>query len=95
LSPAAQSAVAAAGGDGDADAAKLLLVQFLSWVESRPRSYADLQEAWRSSCPRLTIWEDAIEGDLVCFVADGALGKPVAHLVLTPRGRALLDAQAR
>ena len=36
---------------------ELLLVQFLEWVAARPRCYADVQEAWRTSCPRLPVWE--------------------------------------
>ena len=34
----------------------LLMVEFLDWVAFRPRTYADAMEAWRSSCPRLTVW---------------------------------------
>ena len=33
--------------------------QFLQWVTERPRTYADVMDEWRSSCPRLTVWEDA------------------------------------
>ena len=36
-----------------------LTEQFLAWVADRPRTYAEAMEAWRSSCPRLSIWEDA------------------------------------
>ena len=35
-----------------------LMVQFLRWLEERPRSYADTMDAWRSNCPRLSAWED-------------------------------------
>jgi hypothetical protein len=31
----------------------------LEWVSGAPRTYADLLEAWRSTCPRHTILEDA------------------------------------
>jgi hypothetical protein len=27
----------------------------------RARSYADVIDAWRTSCPRLTVWEDAMD----------------------------------
>jgi len=37
------------------------MAQFLRWVAERPRAYADVMEAWRTSCPRLTVWEDANE----------------------------------
>lgn len=44
-------------------AAHALTQQFLAWVDEAPRSYADA-EAWRRSCPHLSIWEDAIADSL-------------------------------
>ena len=44
-----------------------LTMQLLAWIAARPRSYQDIMEAWRSTCPRLTIWEDAV-GDGLVFV---------------------------
>jgi len=41
--------------------------QFLIWVTERPRVYADVMEEWRSSCPRLSVWEDASIAGLVCL----------------------------
>ncbi len=68
-----------------------LIVQLLEWVAARPRSYAETMEAWRTSCPRLPVWEDAIDGGLIEVVPNpaGARGSIVR---LTPRGR---DALAR
>jgi hypothetical protein len=43
-----------------------LTLQLLEWVADKPRSRPELMEAWRSTCPRLAIWEDAC--------ADGLLG---------------------
>jgi hypothetical protein len=40
-------------------------VQLLEWLAERPRSYTETIEAWRSSCPRLTVWEDALADGLV------------------------------
>lgn len=68
-----------------ASKAKLLGVQFLRWIAARPRRYAEMREAWGSTCPLNCAWEDAITDDLVQRTADG-------HLVLTERGRAQLDA---
>ena len=48
------------------DAARVLTQQFLAWVAEAPRSYADA-EAWRRSCPHLSIWEDAIANGLIRF----------------------------
>lgn len=68
-------------------AAHALTQQFLAWVAEAPRSYADA-EAWRRSCPHLSIWEDAISDGLVRF--ESGSGMQQSGLVLTARGRALL-----
>ena len=43
----------------------LLTLEFLSWISSIPRTYAETMETWRSSCPRHTVWEDALIGGLI------------------------------
>ncbi len=51
-----------------------------------PRPYAEVIEAWRTSCPRLTVWEDATDaGLIICTTTDGEL-----LVQATPAGRALL-----
>ena len=47
------------------DPSALLLRQFLAWVADRPRGYAETMAAWRTSCPRLQVWEDATAEGLV------------------------------
>ncbi len=54
-----------------ATAADLLMLQFLTWVDERSRTRADVMDAWRSSCPRLTTWEDAVIEGLVRLEIDG------------------------
>jgi hypothetical protein len=66
-----------------ASEATFLGVQFLHWVAARPRRYAELREAWGSTCPLNCAWEDAVSDDLVRYAADGVL-------ILTERGRARL-----
>lgn len=39
--------------------------QLLAWLAERPRSYAETIEVWKTSCPRLSVWEDAIADGLV------------------------------
>lgn len=73
-------------------AARELLLQMLAWIAARPRSYAETMEAWRTSCPRLSIWEDAVGTGLVCLDAAGAPGQSGAGVRLTTRGAALLAA---
>lgn len=67
-----------------------LTLQFLAWVAHRPRSYAETMDAWRTSCPRFTIWEDAL-GDGLVQVESGRSGQGDARVAITTRGRALLD----
>jgi hypothetical protein len=62
-----------------------LTLQLLEFLAERPRSYAETMEAWRSACPRMTIWEDALRDGLVVYEA--ARTKMVR---LTPQGRAVL-----
>jgi hypothetical protein len=69
--------------------ASLLLREFLTWIASRPRSYAEAMEAWRSTCPRHTVWEDALGDGLIQVESAGA--RNGSQVTLTPRGRALLD----
>jgi hypothetical protein len=38
-----------------------LVLDLVEWVAREPRLYAEVIETWRTSCPRLTIWEDAID----------------------------------
>jgi hypothetical protein len=63
----------------------LLMLQFLAWVADRPRTHADVMEAWRSTCPRMTVWEDAVIDGLVRLENGG-----YRTVTLTPRGRALM-----
>jgi hypothetical protein len=37
----------------------------LEWISARPRTYAEVLEAWRTTCPRLSIWEDACLDGLI------------------------------
>ena len=66
------------------DAAPALTQQFLAWVAEAPRSYIDA-EAWRRSCPHLSIWEDAIGAGLVRFEDAGT--RDGSRLTLTALGR--------
>lgn len=64
-----------------------LVLDLVEWVAREPRSYRDVIEAWRTSCPRLTVWEDAVDRGLVERPA--GTGGPV---MATARGREVLAA---
>jgi hypothetical protein len=63
-----------------------LLCDMLAWLEYEPRPYAEVMEAWRTSCPRLPVWEDATERGYVEQIRDGRS----AMVRVTPAGRSFL-----
>jgi hypothetical protein len=64
-----------------------LTIDFLRWLAAEPRDYVDVMDAWRTSCPRLTVWEDAIDAGLITRTHQD--GGPLL-VSLTDAGRALL-----
>ncbi len=71
---------------------KALVLDLVEWVAERPRAYADVMDAWRTSCPRLTIWEDACDHGFVVRVQRDGAGLMVD---VTAAGRAFLVAEGR
>jgi hypothetical protein len=67
------------------------MLEFLAWLASRPRTYDEAMDAWRSSCSRHTVWEDALI-DVLIQIARGGV-RHQAEVSLTPRGQAILDGQ--
>ena len=68
------------------------VLQFVEWIAARPRTYAEAMAAWRTTCPRLSAWEDAVEDGLVRVDAANAAAYGQAAVRLTPRGVAVLAA---
>lgn len=73
-----------------------LVADLVAWCAASPRGYADVMDAWRTSCPRLMVWEEAVDLGLV-ETRTGARGLQV---VVTERGRehvaaAIADRAAR
>lgn len=67
-----------------------LVLDLLAWVGEQPRRYADVMDAWRTSCPRLTIWEDALDAGLV----NAGYNETSTRMVsITDKGRELLESQ--
>jgi D-3-phosphoglycerate dehydrogenase len=63
-----------------------LILDLLEWLSTRDRTYDEVMEAWRTSCPRLPVWEDANDRGLV--VKQELNGRCVVRI--TAAGRALL-----
>lgn len=68
-----------------------LVRDLVEWVAKEPRAYRDVMDAWRTSCPRLMVWEDAIERGLLQRerAPDGGL-----IVVATEAGHAFVSAEA-
>jgi len=64
-----------------------LIVDLLEYVAHKERSYAEVIEAWHTSCPKLPVWEEANERGLVTRVR--ANGHAVVRI--TAAGAALLE----
>ena len=69
---------------------KALVLDLLEWVAAAPRPYAEVMDAWRTSCPRLPIWEDAL--DLGFVVCERRAGEETM-VRATPAGREFLVAE--
>ncbi len=69
-----------------------LVFDLVEWVAREPRRYGDVMDAWRTSCPRLTVWEDATDRGFVKRDFDRRLGPIV---VATDAGRQFLVQWAR
>jgi hypothetical protein len=63
------------------------ILELLSWIADGPRAYPDAIEVWRTNCPQHSVWEDAIDDQLIEVVRNGSR----ASVVVTARGQALLD----
>ena len=75
------------------ESANFLMLEFLSWVSSRRRTYAEAMNAWQTTCPRHTIWEDAIIDGLIQLNGAGTGHDP--EVELTSRGKAYLNGSTR
>ena len=64
-----------------------LVLDFVEWIGREPRPYSEVIEVWRTSCPRLTIWEDAVDRGYV--VRQPAAGQGV-RIAITARGEQFL-----
>ena len=68
-----------------ADTLTPLICDLLEWLEREPRTHAEVIDGWRTSCPRLPVWEEATERGLVA--------RKGAVVEVTSRGRSFLAAE--
>ena len=73
------------------DTVDALILDLLEFVANGERSYAEVMEAWRTSCPRLPVWEDANDRGLIA--RESASGRSMVRI--TTSGLALLAQHKR
>lgn len=66
---------------------RALVLDLLEWIATEARPYAEVMDAWRTSCPRLPIWEDAVDLGFVALVRREGAGSIVE---VTSAGRDFL-----
>jgi hypothetical protein len=76
----------------ETDTVDALILDLLEWIGPEPRPYDEVLEAWRTSCPRLPVWEDA--NDRGFIARQRAPGRP-ALVSLTAAGAAHLSSRRR
>jgi hypothetical protein len=75
-----------------AEIADPLVLDFVEWIAREPRAYSEVIGAWKTSCPRLTIWEDAADRGYVTRETIAGFGIVVT---VTEDGEELLRANGR
>jgi len=71
------------------DPVQPLILDLLEWIGPRARPYADVLEAWRTSCPRLPVWEEANARGFIDHLHEQGRAALVA---VSPLGMAWLQA---
>jgi hypothetical protein len=67
-----------------------LILDLLQWLANGERTYEEVMDAWRTSCPRLPVWEDANDRGLIA--SEHANGRRIIRV--SSLGFALLDQRA-
>ena len=74
------------------DPVEPLVLDLLEWIGPEPRSYSEVIEAWRTSCPRLPVWEEANRRG---FVERRHSVGTEALVQVSPAGRAFLQSHRK
>jgi len=69
-----------------------LVLDLVEWIAREPRLYSEVIETWRTSCPRLTVWEDAVDRGYVARQPGAGGG---VRVTITPGGERFLRANGR
>ena len=74
------------------DVVEPLILDLLEWIGPASRPYGEVMDAWRTSCPRLPVWEEA---NARGFVARQHRHGAGAFVTVTSEGRAYLEEHRR
>jgi len=74
------------------DAVHPLVLDLVEWIAKEPRLYVDVLEAWRTSCPRLAVWEEAVDQG---YVVRASVEGRKAVVQVTDLGRRFLHQNGR
>ena len=69
------------------DPVDALVLDLLEWLGPTSKRYAEVMEVWRTSCPRLPVWEEANQLGLIAREHREGIG---AFVSVSPVGRAFL-----
>jgi hypothetical protein len=69
-----------------------LVLDFVEWIAREPRAYSEVVATWKTSCPRLTIWEDAADHGYVARETIAGVG---LFVTVTKDGERLLRSHGR
>lgn len=69
-----------------------LVLDLVEWVAKEPRPYAEVIEAWRTSCPRLPVWETAIDRG---YLRRTRIDPGINRVIVTEAGLAFLRENGR
>ena len=74
------------------DAVNALIAELLEWIGDRRRPYSEVVDAWRTSCPRLPVWEEANARGFLAHQRDAG---GVALVSVSAAGREFVEKQRR
>jgi hypothetical protein len=74
------------------ETANPLVLDLVEWIAREPRLYSEVIATWRTSCPRLTIWEDAVDRG---YVARETVAGSGLIVTVTEHGERLLREHGR
>jgi len=72
------------------DPVEPLVLDLLEWIGPGPRSYSEVIDVWRTSCPRLPVWEEA---NARGFVERRHQAGSEARVQVSAAGRAFLESR--